>query len=91
MAKLIYFVFVLDTTRNLTVIVMHFANFTNFFLSIWKAVFKQFNFTVNHKSYGKMETVTMDIVAEKNQEECLGIQDPASGEVQVSMEAEVSH
>ena len=33
----------------------------------------------------------MDAVAEENQEECLGIEDPASGEVQVSMEAEVSH
>ena len=38
-----------------------------------------------------MESVTMDVVAEENQEECLGIEDPASGEVQVSMEAEVSH
>ena len=33
----------------------------------------------------------MDVVAEENQEECLRIQDQASGEVQVSMEAEVSH
>ena len=33
----------------------------------------------------------MDVVAEENQEECLGIQDQASAEVQVSMEAEVSH
>ena len=33
----------------------------------------------------------MDVVAEENQEECLGIQDQASGEVQVSMKAEVSH
>ena len=33
----------------------------------------------------------MDVVAEENQEECLGIQDQASGEVQVSIEAEVSH
>ena len=38
----------------------------------------------------------MDVVAEKNQDECLEIQDQASGvvskrEVQVSMEAEVSH
>ena len=33
----------------------------------------------------------MDVVAEENQEECLGIQDQASGEVQASMEAEVSH
>ena len=32
----------------------------------------------------------MDVVAEENQEECMGIQDQASGEVQVSMEAEVS-
>ena len=86
-----YFVFVLVSTRNLTVIVLHVANCTNFFLSIWKAVFKQFNFTVNHKSYGKMESITMDVVVEKNQEECLGTQDPARGEVQVSMEAEVSH
>ena len=38
-----------------------------------------------------MESVTMDVVAEENQEECLGIQDQASGEAQVSMEAEVSH
>ena len=35
-----------------------------------------------------MESVTMDVVVE---EECLGIQDQASGEVQVSMEAQVSH
>ena len=60
-------------------------------MSIWKAIFKQFNFTVNHKSSGKMESVTMDVVAEENQEEVLGIQDQASGEVQVSMKAEVSH
>ena len=33
----------------------------------------------------------MDVVAEENQEECLGIQDQASGKVQVSMQAEVSH
>ena len=33
----------------------------------------------------------MDVVAEENQEECPGIQDQASAEVQVSMEAEVSH
>ena len=33
----------------------------------------------------------MDIVAEENQKECLGIQDSTSGEVQVSMEAEISH
>ena len=32
----------------------------------------------------------MDVVAEENQEECMGVQDQASGEVQVSMEAEVS-
>ena len=32
----------------------------------------------------------MDVVAEENQEEWLGIQDQASGEVQVLMEAEVS-
>ena len=38
-----------------------------------------------------MECVTMDVVAEENQEECLGIQDQASAEVQVSMEAKVSH
>ena len=65
--------------------------FAKFFLSIWKAIFKQFNFTLNHKSSGKMESVTMDVVAEENQEECLGIQDQASAEVQVLMEAEVSH
>ena len=62
--------FVLVTTRNLTVTVLHYANFTNFL----QAIFKQFNFTVNHKSSGKMESVTMDVVAEENQEECLGIQ-----------------
>ena len=62
-----------------------------FFLSIEKAIFKQFKFTVNHKSSGKIESVTMDVVAEENQEECLKIQDQASGEVQVSMEAKVSH
>ena len=33
----------------------------------------------------------MDVVAKENQEECLGIQDQASREVEVSMEAEVSH
>ena len=33
----------------------------------------------------------MNAVAEENQEECLKIQDEESGEVQVSMEAEVSH
>ena len=38
-----------------------------------------------------MESVTMDVVAEENQEECLGIQDQASGQVQVSIKAEVSH
>ena len=38
-----------------------------------------------------MKSVTMDVVAEENQEECLGIQDQASGEVQVSMMAEVGH
>ena len=75
MAELIYFVIVLVTTRNLTVIVLHFANFTNFFLSICKAIIEQFNFTVNHKSSGKIESVAMDVVAEANQEECLGIQD----------------
>ena len=32
----------------------------------------------------------MDVVVEENQEECMGIQCQASGEVQVSMEAEVS-
>ena len=79
-AELIYFVFVLVTTRNFTVIVLHFANFTNFFLSIWKAIFKQFNFAVNHKSSGKMESVPMDVVAEENQEEFLEIQDQASEE-----------
>ena len=35
-----------------------------------------------------MESVTMNVVSEENQEECLGIQDQASGEVQVSMKAE---
>ena len=54
-------------------------------------LFKQSNFTVNHKSCGKMESVAMDVVAEENQEECLGIQDQTSAEVQVSMEVEVSH
>ena len=78
MAELVYFVFVLVTTRNLTEIVFQFANITNFFPSIWKAIFQQFNFAVNHKSSGKMESVTMDVVAEENQEECLGIQDQAS-------------
>ena len=38
-----------------------------------------------------MESVTIEVVAEENHEECLGIQEQASGEVQVSMEAEVSH
>ena len=38
-----------------------------------------------------MESVVMDVVAIENQEECLEIQDQASGEVQVSMKAEVSH
>ena len=56
-----------------------------------RAIFKQFNVTVNHKSSGKMESVMMDAVAEEIQEECQGIPDQASGEVQVSMEAEVSH
>ena len=88
MAELIYFVFVSVTTQNVTVIVLHFANF---FLSIWKAIFKQFNFTVNHKPSGKMESVTMDVVAEENQEECLEIQDQASGEVHVSMKASHCH
>ena len=37
-----------------------------------------------------MKSVTMDVVADENQEGCLGIQDQASGEVQVSMEAVVS-
>ena len=32
----------------------------------------------------------MDVVAEENQEECLGTQGQASGEVYVSMKAEVS-
>ena len=68
---------------------MHFANF---FLSIWKAIFKQFNIAVvSHKSYGKIESVTIDVIAEENQGECLGIKDQASGEVKVSIEAEVSH
>ena len=58
---------------------------------IWKQFFKQFNFTVNHKSSGKMESVRMVGVAEENQEDFLGIQYQANGEVQVSMEAEVSH
>ena len=81
----------LVTTPNLTVNVLHFANFTNFFLSIWKAICKQFNFTLNQKSSGKMESVTMVAVAEENQKECLVIQDQANGGVHVSMEAEVSH
>ena len=38
-----------------------------------------------------MESVTMDVVAEENQEECLGIQDQTSREVQVSMESGESH
>ena len=76
MAELICFVFELVTTRNLTVIVLQFANFTNFFLLIWKAIFKRINFTVNHKSSGKMESVTMDVIAEDNQE----IQDQTSGD-----------
>ena len=88
---MIYFVFVLVTTRNLTVIVFQFANITNFFPSIWKAIFKQFNFTVSRKSSEKMESVTMDVVAEENQEECLGIQYQSSGKVLVTMKAEVSH
>ena len=33
----------------------------------------------------------MDVVAEENQEQYLRIQDQASGQVQVSIEAEVSH
>ena len=77
MAELIYFVLV--TSRNLTVIVLHFAKFTNFFPSIWKAIFKQFNFTINHKSSGKMKSVTMDVVAEENEEECLGKIETARG------------
>ena len=32
----------------------------------------------------------MDVVAEKSQEKCLGIQDQASAEVHVSMKAKVS-
>ena len=69
LAELIYFVFVLVTTRNLTVNVLHFVSF---FLPIWNAIFKQFNITVNHKLSGKMESLTMDVVAEENQDECLG-------------------
>ena len=65
-------------------IVLHFANF---FLSIPKAIFKQFNIMVNHKSSGKTESVTIDVVAEGNQEECRGIQDQGSAEVQASMYA----
>ena len=84
------FCFCISHDTKVTVIVLCFENFTNIFLSIWKAIFKQFKFTVNHKSSGKMESVTMDVVAEENQEECLGIQDQAIREVQVSMEAEVS-
>ena len=78
------FCFCISHDTKLTVIVLHFANF---FLSIWKAIFKQFKITVKHKLCEK--SVTMDLVAEENQEECVGIQDQASGEVQVSMEAEV--
>ena len=59
------------------ILVLHFANF---FLLIRKAIYKQFNFTVNRKSSGKIESVTMDVVVEENHE-CLGIQDQASGEV----------
>ena len=33
----------------------------------------------------------MDVVAENTQEKCLGIQDQASAEVHVSMEADVSY
>ena len=33
----------------------------------------------------------VDVVAEENQEECLGIQDQASRDVHLSVEAEVSH
>ena len=69
MAELIYFVFVLVTTRNLTANVLLFVSF---FLSIWNAIFKQFNITVNHKLSGKMESLTMDVAAEENQDECLG-------------------
>ena len=48
--------------------------------------FKQFNSTLIYKSSEKMESVTMDVVAEENQEECLRIrQDQASGEEVVSM------
>ena len=35
--------------------------------------------------------ILLDVAAEENQEECLGIQDQASAEVQVSMQAHVSH
>ena len=38
-----------------------------------------------------MESVTMDIVAEENQEEYQRIQYQANGEVRVSIEKEVSH
>ena len=51
----------LVASQDLSVIVLHVENITNLFLSIWKAIFKQFNFTVNHKSSGKMESVTVDV------------------------------
>ena len=82
------FLYLIVPRRNLTAVVLHFANF---FLSMWETISKQFNFTVNNKSSGKMESVTLDVVAKENQEECLGIQDQASREVQVSKEEEVSH
>ena len=42
-------------------------------------------------SPGRGLLILMDVVAEENQEQCLGIQDQASAEVHVSMEAQVSH
>ena len=81
--------YILVTTRHCI-----FAKCTTCILQILQFSFyrsgKQFLNNLSHKSSGKMESVTMDVVAEENQEESLGIQDQASGEVQVSMEAEVS-
>ena len=65
---------------------MHFANFTSFFLSIWKAIFKQFKF-FNQKSSRKMKIVAEDVV----EKECLGIQITSKGRIQISMGAEISH
>ena len=82
------FCFCISHDTNLTVIVLHFANFTNFFLSIWKAIFKQFSFTVNHKSSERYDKCSCGTESRRMP---ANIQDQASGEVQVQMEAEVSH